>query len=137
MSYKPWKALERRHAKRMRGERLWRPDFSESMPDGQSDTDAWDCKALSRQRIVTLFAECERKYREFTGSRRFHLCLFDPTRPSVGDLVVLKASDYAHLLHCEELALGVLEAFTEHKQERGECVCAETSIRNCVVHAPR
>lgn len=112
-SYKPWKELERRHAKRMRGERLWRPDFGESQPDGQSGTDVWDCKALSRQRIVSIFRECEKKYREFTGSRRFHLCLFDPTQPKVGDLVVVSAQHYAHLLACEEMALGVMEAFKE------------------------
>lgn len=135
-SYKPWKALERRHAKRLGGERLWRPDFGESMPDGQTDRDTWDCKALSRQRIVALFAECEKKYRDFTGSRRFHLCLFDPTRPRVGDLVVLSASDFEHLLRCEAMTWGVLEGMMEFDPPTDLCVCAETSTRNCPEHAP-
>lgn len=108
-SYKPWKALERRHAKRMGGVRLWRPDYSESIPDGESGTDAWDCKALSRQSIVRLFAECEKKYREYTGSRRFHLCLFDPTRSRVGDLVVVRADDFAELIAAAEVGRGFIE----------------------------
>lgn len=113
MSYKPWKALERRHAKRMQGERLWRPDFGESMPDGQNDRETWDCKALSAQRIVTLFQECERKYREWTGRRNFHLCLFDPKRPSAGDLVVCSATRYAELCEKERLLDGFVTEFTE------------------------
>ena len=120
-NYKPWKALERRHAKRMGGERLWRPDFSDSIPDGQSEKDVWDCKALSRQRIVTLFKECRTKYREFTGDRRFHLCLFDPTQPGVGDLIVLTAEDHKHLLYCEELAEGVMKALMEFQPPPDEC----------------
>lgn len=114
-SYKPWKALERRHARRMRGERLWRPDFSESIPDGQNGTDAWDCKAISGQRIVSLFRECEAKYRAFTGSRRFHLCLFDPRQPRAGDLVVLRADAYAELVAAAEVGRGVVDFFTDNE----------------------
>lgn len=97
MSYKPWKELERRHAKRMGGVRLWRPDFGESAPDGESEGDVWDCKALSKQAIVGLYQECEKKYRKYADGRRFHLCLFDPTRRGVGDLVVIPADLYAEL----------------------------------------
>lgn len=103
MSYKPWKELERRHARRMpKGVRLWRPDYGDSAPDGESETDVWDCKALSRQAIVTLFLTCEKKYKAFADGRRFHLCLFDPTRPKSGDLVVLRAEDYAALVRENE-----------------------------------
>lgn len=119
----------------MQGKRLWRPDYSESIPDGESDLDTWDCKAISGQRIVSLFRECEKKYRQFTGSRRFHLCLFDPRQPRVGDLVVLRADDFEKLLACEEMCLGMRDALTEFEPEDG-CVCHETSTRNCPKHAP-
>lgn len=98
MSYEPWKALERRHAKRMGGERLWRPDFGDSQPDGQTAHDVWDAKAYLKFRIHSIFEECERKYRTYTGERRFHLVLFCRERRSVGDLVVLRADDYAELV---------------------------------------
>lgn len=98
MTYASWKQLERRHAKRMNGERLWRPDFGESMPDGQNEVEVWDCKALSRQAIVKMFLDCEKKYKEFANGRRFHLCLFDPTRRKSGDLVVVRADEYAELV---------------------------------------
>lgn len=111
--YKPWKEFERRHAKRLGGERLWRPDYGDSIPDGQNQQECWDCKALSRQRIVSLFRECRDKYREYAGERHFHLALFDPTQRSVGDLVVCTAERYAQLLAKEELADGVLDAMTE------------------------
>lgn len=97
----------------MHGERLWRPDFGDSQPDGQSLVEVWDCKALSRQRVVTLFKECEQKYRAYTGSRSFHLALFDPTQRAVGDLVVSTGERYAELLAKEELADGILGAMTE------------------------
>lgn len=116
MSYAPWKALERRHAKRMGGERLWRPDYSDSQPDGQSDTDTWDAKAYATFRVHSIFQECERKYREFTGSRRFHLVLFSRKHPRVGDLVVLRADDYAVLVEKANLADGMLAAMTEFDQ---------------------
>lgn len=101
---RPWKALERRHAKRVPGgKRLWRPDFGESMPDGESPTDAWDAKCFKRFSVVELFVSCERKYRDFTGSRRFHLVLFSRDHPRSGDFVVCRAKDYAHLLDVEQL----------------------------------
>jgi hypothetical protein len=95
VSYAAWKALERRHAKRMEGERLWRPDYGDSMPDGQNEHATWDTKAYARHAAVSLFVECEKKYREFTGDRRFHLCLFARSHPRAGDFVVLRADDYA------------------------------------------
>jgi hypothetical protein len=95
---KPWKALERRHAKRMGGERLWRPDFGESAPDGESETDVWDAKCYQRFSVVSMFRECEAKYRKFADGRRFHLVLFSREHPRTGDLVVLKADDYADLV---------------------------------------
>lgn len=98
MSYTPWKELERRHAKRMGGVRLWRPDYSDSQPDGETNVDTWDAKARTVFSIHTTFAVCEKKYREFTGDRRFHLVLFSRRHPKVGDLVVLRADDYAALV---------------------------------------
>lgn len=97
----------------MGGERLWRPDYSDSQPDGHSEREVWDCKALSRQRIVSLFRECEQKYRAYTNGRSFHLALFDPTQARVGDLVVCKATRYEELLAKEALADGLLDAMTE------------------------
>lgn len=110
----PWKDLERRHAKRMGGERLWRPDFSDSAPDGESETDTWDTKAYASFSVIRLFVECEKKYRAFTGSRRFHLCLFDRSRPRAGDFVLLRASDFAELVAAAEVGRGLVDAFTEH-----------------------
>jgi hypothetical protein len=102
----------------MQGERLWRPDFGESAPDGQSVTDVWDCKALSRQAIVSLYVECEKKYRDWANGRRFHLCLFDPTRPKAGDLVVLKADAYAELVAAADVGRGLVLMFTENEGEK-------------------
>jgi hypothetical protein len=94
---KPWKALERRHAKRMGGERLWRPDFGESAPDGESETEVWDTKCYQRFSVVEMFVVCERKYREWAGDRRFHLCLFSREHPRAGDFVLQRADVYAEL----------------------------------------
>jgi hypothetical protein len=99
----PWKDLERRHAKRFAGgERLWRPDFSESAPDGQASGDVWDAKCYQRFSVVELFVRCERKYREFAAGRRFHLCLFSRDHPRAGDFVLVRAGDYADLVASEE-----------------------------------
>lgn len=91
----PWKDLERRHARRMGGQRLWRPDFGETLPDGESATDVWDAKCYKRFAIISLFAVAMRKYRRFTGDRRFHLVIFGREQRGAGDLVVLRADDYA------------------------------------------
>lgn len=101
MSYEAWKELERRHARRLSGERLWRPDYGDSIPDGQTEADTWDTKAYKRFSVVSLFVECERKYREFTGDRRFHLCLFAREHRRAGDFVMLRADDFKHLVECE------------------------------------
>ena len=113
MSYQPWKALERRHAKRMGGERLWRPDFGDSQPDGESETDVWDAKAYARFRVHTIFEECEKKYREFANGRRFHLVLFSRDKKAVGDLVVLRADEYAALVRAAQFGPDFIEAFKE------------------------
>jgi len=102
VSYEPWKALERRHAKRMGGVRLWRPDFSDSEPDGESATDVWDCKAYSRFSVVTMFLRAELKYRKHADGRRFHLCLFSRKNGKAGDFVLLRADVYAELVSAAE-----------------------------------
>ena len=94
-SYKAWKAFERRFAKLMRGVRLWRPDYGDSAPDGESDTHTWDCKAYAKIWAVSRFVECEKKYREYTGQRRFVLALFAREHSHSGDFVVVRATDYA------------------------------------------
>jgi hypothetical protein len=96
---RPWKALERRHAKRMPGGvRLWRPDYGDVAPDGESDTDVWDAKCYQRFSIVEKFVRAERKYRSFADGRRFHLVLFSRDHPRAGDFVVVRADDYAKLV---------------------------------------
>lgn len=95
---KPWKALERRHARRMRGARIWRQDFGEVKPDGASQDEAWDCKCYARFSVVEMFVRAEKKYRTFTGDRRFHLCLFSREHPRAGDFVLLRAADYVELV---------------------------------------
>lgn len=95
VGYKAWKALERRHAKRLRGKRLWRPDFSDSIPDGENERETWDTKAYAVFSVVSMFVDCEKKYRDFTGSRRFHLCLFSRRHPRAGDFVLVRADEYA------------------------------------------
>jgi hypothetical protein len=86
----------------MGGERLWRPDYGDSAPDGQTAHDVWDAKAYAEFRVHTIFAECHAKYREWAGDRRFHLVLFSRKHPRVGDLVVLRADDYAELVRRSE-----------------------------------
>lgn len=103
-SYRAWKALERRHAKRLDGTRLWRPDFADSIPDGETSTETWDTKAYQRFSVITLFAEAERKYREFTGARDFHLCIFGVTQRAAGDFVLVPAERFARLLQLERAA---------------------------------
>lgn len=98
----PWKSLERRHAKRFPdGERIWRQDFGEVKPDGESPTETWDCKCYKRFSVVELFIRAEKKYLAFTGSRRFHLCLFSREHPRAGDFVLVRADDYADLVDKE------------------------------------
>ena len=100
----PWKDLERRHAKRLGGERLWRQDFSEVAPDGQTESDVWDTKCFQRFSVVELFVRCEKKYRQFAQGRRFHLCLFSRDHPRAGDFVLARARDYSRLVAIEAVA---------------------------------
>jgi hypothetical protein len=103
---KPWKALERRHAKRMGGERLWRPDFGESAPDGESEHDVWDTKCYQRFSVIEMYRECEAKYRKFANGRRFTLVLFSRDHPRQGDFVLVRADDYADLVRRAEGTAG-------------------------------
>ena len=118
-AYKPWKELERRHAKRMGGERLWRPDFGDSAPDGQTAHDVWDAKAYATFRVHTIFHECFTRYREWAGDRRFHLVLFSRKNKHVGDLVVLRADDYAadrkELIELRSMLDDFVKGFTSSK----------------------
>ncbi len=98
-AYSPWKALERRHPKRfVGGARLWRPDYGESIPDGESLTDVWDTKCYQRFSVVELYLRAEEKYKAFANGRRFHLCLFSRDHPRAGDFVLLRADAYADLV---------------------------------------
>lgn len=92
---RPWKALERRHAKRMLGVRLWRQDFSEVAPDGENPHEIWDTKCFKRFSVIELYLRCEKKYRAFAAGRRFTLVLFSREHPRAGDFVLLRADDYA------------------------------------------
>lgn len=93
--HQPWKDFERRFAKLMRGVRLWRPDYGDSIPDGESDTHAWDTKCYQRFSVVEMFVVNELKYRKYTGTRRFVLGLFSREHRGAGDFVLLRAKDYA------------------------------------------
>ena len=98
---KPWKAFERRHALRMGGIRIWRQDYGEVAPDGESKTDTWDCKCYKSHAAITKYVEAEAKYRKFTNGRRFHLALFARNHPRSGDFVLLRAIDFENLLRKE------------------------------------
>lgn len=82
----------------MGGTRIWRQDFGEVAPDGETSTDVWDTKCFARFSVVELFVRCERKYREFAQGRRFHLCLFSRDHPRAGDFVLLRANDFEELV---------------------------------------
>jgi len=103
---RPWKALERRHAKRMNGERLWRQDFSEVAPDGETEAEVWDTKCFKRFSVIELFLRCEAKYKKFAAGRRFTLVLFSREHPRAGDFVLVRAEDYAN----DQKALAVHRA---------------------------
>jgi hypothetical protein len=82
----------------MGGERLWRPDFGDVAPDGQTEADVWDAKCYQRFSVVELFVKAEAKYREWAGDRRFHLVLFSREHPKAGDFVLIRAADYRDLV---------------------------------------
>lgn len=111
MSYSPWKQLERRHAKRMKGDRLWRPDYGDSAPDGENAEHIWDCKAYVRHAVITMFLRCEAKYKAFGQGRHFHLCLFAREHSKAGDFIVIRAARHTQLLEAEK-RLAELEGTT-------------------------
>lgn len=92
-----WKQTERRVAKALRGKRLWRPDFGDSQPVGENELEVWDTKCYRRHAAVSLFLECEAKYRKFASGRRFLLILFSRERHRQGEFVVLRLADYLDL----------------------------------------
>lgn len=93
--HSPWKDLERRAARLFNGTRIWRQDFSEVAPDGESDSLTWDCKCYQRFSVIEKFVVAEKKYRAYTRGRRFVMVLFSREHPRAGDFVLLKAKDYA------------------------------------------
>jgi hypothetical protein len=114
VSYRPWKHLERKHAKRMPGgKRITRAhDFGEKAPDGESETDVWDTKSWDAfKRCLTIFRECRGKYVEYARGRRFHLVISSQRDPL--DLVVLDADDYADLVRCQLAVIDLLDAVEE------------------------
>lgn len=95
----PWKKLERRCRTIFGGVRLWRPDYGDSAPDGESGSWTWDSKCYARHAAVTLAIDCERKYRAYTGAgRSFALVLFSRDRPKGGDWVLIRDKDFTRLL---------------------------------------
>lgn len=152
--YKGWKELERRHAKRMSGKRLWRPDYGDSIPDGENEVETWDAKySIHPVALLTIFDVCERKYREFTDGRNFHMVFYSKSKSKLGDIVACTAARYAELLAKEELLDSQIAAFIsvqtpssriihgDATQEAwdaattwGECICGETNARHCPLH---
>jgi hypothetical protein len=94
---RPWKALERRIAKLLGGERIWRQDFSEVAPDVVTEFETVDCKCYKRFSVVEMFVRRERDYRAYTAGRRFVLALFSRDHPKAGDFILIRARDYAEL----------------------------------------
>ncbi len=98
MTYHPWKAFERRFAKLMGGTRLWRPDYSDSDPDGESAEFTWDCKVRASHAAVATWVECEKKYRDHAKGRIFLIALYSRKHPKAGDFVLIRAEDFKNLL---------------------------------------
>ena len=98
MAYEPWKELERRTAKLLGGTRLWRPDFSDSIPDGESETHTWDCKAYASIAVIAWYVKALAKYRAFNGDRNFVLVLFSRKHRGAGDFVLVPGKRYRELL---------------------------------------
>lgn len=92
-----WKQTERRVAKALGGVRLWRPDFSDSQPDGENDVEVWDTKCYQRHAAISLFLEAERKYKAFANGRRLLLVLFSRANNRQGDFVLIRMDDYLDL----------------------------------------
>lgn len=85
----------------MGGVRIWRQDFSEEKPDGESDRDVWDAKCYASFSVVGMWVKAYVKYRGFAGDRRFVLFLFSRAHPRAGDFVLVRAADYAALVEKE------------------------------------
>ena len=104
MTYDRWKELERRTARKMGGKRLWRArDYSESVPDGETEEDVWDCKDRVSMAVLSWYRASEKKYRKHIDGRRFLLVLGD--RDGRGEYVLLKLDDYVELLKEVERAI--------------------------------
>jgi len=91
-----WKSFERRFAKKLRGVRLWRPDFSDSQPDGENSVFVWDTKCYQRHSTISLWVEAWRKYAGFAGDRPLLLGLFAREHPRAGDFVVIRLGDFTN-----------------------------------------
>lgn len=98
----PWKALERRAAKKLGGVRLWRPDFSDSQPDGESETLVWDAKCYRRHAALSLWMEAWLKYRAYAKGRPLILVLFAREHPQLGDFVLIRLDDFIKLTKGEQ-----------------------------------
>lgn len=97
-----WKQLERRAAKKLRGVRLWRPDFSDSQPDGESERFVWDAKCYQRHSVITLWLEAWRKYASYANGRPLLLVLFAREKRGAGDFVVLRMEDFLKIANLED-----------------------------------
>jgi hypothetical protein len=93
----PWKALERRVAKALGGDRVWRQDFGEVAPDVVSSFEVVDCKCYQRHAAVELYVKNEKKYRVYARGRRFVLALFSRDHPRAGTFYLLAEADYLDL----------------------------------------
>lgn len=130
--YKGWKELERRHAKRMGGVRLWRPDFGDSAPDGESEQEVWDCKyTIHSFAIATLYAKCEAKYLKYANGRGFHLAIYAKATRSLGDLVVCRAERYKVLLEKEKLLDDHVAAFISTTTRCEAPGCGAVGVHTC------
>jgi hypothetical protein len=89
-----WKDFERRFAKKLKGRRLWRPDFSDSQPDGENGVFVWDTKCYQRHSTISLWVEAWRKYAGFGSGRPLLLGLFSREKPRAGDFVVIRLGDF-------------------------------------------
>lgn len=105
----PWKDLERRHARRLGVARIWRQDFGEVAPDGETDAEIWDCKCYAAFSVITMFLKREKDYKKFANGRHFHLCLFSRKHRRGGDFVLSRAERYAELLEKERYLASLHE----------------------------
>lgn len=97
-----WKDLERRTAKKLKGVRLWRPDFSDSQPDGESERFVWDTKCYQRHSVISLWLQAWKKYAGFAKDRPLLLVLFAREHRGAGDFVVLRMQDFLDILEARD-----------------------------------